>query len=189
MMNNDSAFNSWDDNMAKSKKGSRPNMNPITKSDVDEAQAKWAAAIVAIGQAFTNGTNVKEVAEDQIAELYGYADGPVLFKPTKCKVRQFRATPAGALSYFVGNDYAPAGFPEDQGFAIAPFISVRFHNVDIVTGAGRAIAMGNYFFETTEGATVKVEYTFGYRRGAKGIVIDVHHSSLPYDPKPDCECE
>jgi hypothetical protein len=43
------------------------------------------------------------------------------------------------------------------------------------------MAMGNYFFTTTEGDEVKVEYSFGYERGEDGdLMIVLHHSSLPY---------
>ena len=164
----------------------------ITTGDVLKAQSKWAEAIVEIGSAYTAGRDVTACAKKHIETLYAYDDGPVLFKPTKCKERQFRSTIDGALSYFVGHEFAKGEFPktgftEDQGFAIAPFISVRFMNVDIIPGLGRAIAMGNYFFETTEGAAVKVEFTFGYRRLKRGIVIDLHHSSIPYHEQPSAE--
>ena len=48
-----------------------------------------------------------------------------------------------------------------------------------------ATAMGEYYFTATDGTTAKVEYTFGYKRNADGkIRINLHHSSLPYSPKP-----
>lgn len=41
--------------------------------------------------------------------------------------------------------------------------------------------MGEYFFTTTDGEDVKVEYSFGYIRDANGdLKINLHHSSLPY---------
>ena len=41
--------------------------------------------------------------------------------------------------------------------------------------------MGNYFFTTTEGEEVKVEYTFGYMLDGEGnLRINVHHSSVPF---------
>ena len=43
-----------------------------------------------------------------------------------------------------------------------------------------ATAMGNYFFTTTEGEEVKVEYTFGYITDSEGkLRINLHHSSMP----------
>jgi hypothetical protein len=48
----------------------------------------------------------------------------------------------------------------------------------------RAIAMGNYYFTDLNGVETKVEYTFGYLRNSRGkLKIDVHHSSLPYEPE------
>ena len=151
----------------------------VTKADVEKAQDNWAGAIVDIGHVYTTGGDVVACAKKHIDKLYGY-DGTVLFKPTKCEQRQFRLTPEGALSYFVGDSLAPAGFSEDQGFAIAPFIDVKFMNADVIAEGSRAIAMGNYLFTTSDGQAIKVEYTFGYRRRGRDLVIDVHHSSLPF---------
>ncbi|MEP3478726.1 MAG: hypothetical protein ABJZ55_05720 [Fuerstiella sp.] len=152
----------------------------ITKQDVLDAQDRWVKAIVNIGHAYTSGENVVETAKSCIESLYAYGDGDVLFKPTKCETRQFRPTFEGALSYFVGNDFAPFGFSEDGGFAIAPYVSVQFMNAGIIVDGARAIAMGNYFFTKTNGETIKVEYSFGYRLRGSDVVIDVHHSSLPF---------
>lgn len=156
----------------------------VSESEVLQAQEKWAGAIVDIGQAYTTGKDVVQCATDHIKTLYGYGDnrkGTVLFKPTKCEIRQFRLTFDGALSYFVGDAFADVGFKEDQGFALAPYVSVKFMNADVITDVTRAVAMGNYFFTRADGVVFKVEYTFGYRRqGDDELVIDVHHSSLPF---------
>ena len=46
--------------------------------------------------------------------------------------------------------------------------------------------MGNYFFTDLNGDETKVEYTFGYVKGADGhLNIDLHHSSLPFTPPLD----
>ena len=42
--------------------------------------------------------------------------------------------------------------------------------------------MGNYFFTSLEGVEVKVEYTFGYKLVDGSLKIDIHHSSLPFNP-------
>ena len=157
----------------------------ITEADVIKAQERWAAAIIDIGDVYTKCGNVVECAEKHIKDLYAYGgrkEDKVLFKPTKCEKRQFRLTPEGALSYFVGNGLAPAGYSEDGGFAIAPFIDVKFMNVGIIEGE-RATAMGNYLFTSANGDAIKVEYTFGYRRKGNKVVIDVHHSSIPFKPE------
>ena len=44
----------------------------------------------------------------------------------------------------------------------------------------RAIAMGNYFFKDSSNKEVKVEFTFGYKLNNGKLVIDLHHSSLPF---------
>ncbi|MEL6105963.1 MAG: hypothetical protein AAFU85_08000 [Planctomycetota bacterium] len=158
------------------------NSSAIKEKEILKAQAQWGDAIVEIGNVYTAGGDVVKCAKKHIKKLYAYkvAD-QVLFKPTKCEKRQFRPTRKGALSYFVGNDLAPAGFPEDNGFAIAPYLSVKFVEAGFILDKGpRAITMGNYYFEKTDGELVKVEYTFGYIRGSSGLLIDLHHSSLPY---------
>lgn len=166
------------------KKSSRANRksSQISKAEVTLAQAKWKAAIIEIGEAYTHGKNVVACATEHINKLYAYQveDQTVLFKPTKCAERQFRLTFDGALSYFVGHALADKNFPEDKGFATTPFIDVRFANAGIITGRDLAIAMGNYYFTDADGGTLKVEYTFGYQRGSDGLLINTHHSSLPF---------
>jgi len=156
----------------------------VTKSDVEKAQKRWAKAIVDIGAAYMNGDDLDACARKAIKDLYAYGRGSkVLFKPTKCAVAQFRPTIDSAVSYFVGCDFADTEvkYPEDQGFAIAPYVAVRFFNHEIIEGEDRAIAMGNYFFTKPSGERIKVEYTFGYRwRKKNDLVIDLHHSSLPF---------
>ena len=40
--------------------------------------------------------------------------------------------------------------------------------------------MGNYFFKDGSDNVVKVEFTFGYKLNDGKLVIDLHHSSLPF---------
>ena len=83
-----------------------------------------------------------------------------------------------ALSYFLGgkNSYCK----EDDGFAMKPWVEVEFKNSGFIFEENRALAMGNYFFKDTKGSRLKVEYTFGYKLSSGELVIDLHHSSLPY---------
>ena len=168
-----------------------PSKKKITKAEIKTAQKQWGDAIVDIGKKYMDGKDVVAIAKSCISNLYNYSgkgkgkddDEEVLFKPTKCEVIQFRPTLDGAISYFVGDDFADLGFTEDKGFAIAPYKAVHFKNSGyIFDGNDRAIAMGNYFFVKLDGTSVKVEYTFGYRRkkGKDNLVIDLHHSSIPY---------
>jgi len=149
---------------------------------VTAAQAAWGNGIIAISQAYTDGGDYEQVARDHINNLYGYAQGPVAFKPTLAADEQFRGTFDGALSYFVAkNSQAPnTVISEDSGFAIKGWTQVRFENTEVITSGTKAMAMGNYYFTNSAGVT-KVEYTFGYFLDAEGnLRIDAHHSALPY---------
>jgi hypothetical protein len=144
----------------------------ITKDEVIAAQKKWGDGIVTIGKAEDH----KAAALNHLNTLYGYDMGEVLFKPTKAAEDQFRGSKDEALSYFVKGNV-----PEDKGFALAPYTKVRFENEGIVTDCDSAMAMGNYYFTTTEGKDIKVEYSFGYVKDDNGkLKINLHHSSLPY---------
>lgn len=150
-------------------------LTPITKQEVLAAQKAWGEGIVAIGKA----KDPKDAALQHINTLYAYDLGPVLFKPTKASVVQFRDDKEEALSYFVGGKEK-----EDKGFALAPYTNVRFENHAITSDCDSALAQGNYYFTTTDNKEIKVEYSFGYVHDAKGNVkINLHHSSLPYKPE------
>lgn len=144
----------------------------ITTKEVIAAQKEWGEGIVAIGKS----KNPQEAAMRHLNTLYGYDLGEVLFKPTKAAKEQFRGTKREAHSYFVKGIVS-----EDKGFALAPYTKVRFENEGIITGCDSAIAMGNYYFTTTNGQDIKVEYSFGYIKDDNGnLKINLHHSSLPY---------
>lgn len=151
----------------------------ITEVDVFQAQQSWAEGIVAIGEAYAEGGDYRAVAEELVDTLYAYGEGGALFKPTKASEQPFRLTGEQALSYFVSGM-----FEEDEGFALQPWSAVHFENARMLIGNNSATAMGNYYFTDADtGEDVRVEYTFGYIRDADGnLVINVHHSSLPYDP-------
>ncbi|MEM9092560.1 MAG: hypothetical protein AAGC93_27990 [Cyanobacteria bacterium P01_F01_bin.53] len=153
--------------------------HPITEAEVTEAQQVWGDGIVEIGSAYLNDGDYETVAAEHVDTLYGYDEGTVLFKPTKAAAEQFRLTEEEALSYFVGGS-----IEEDTGFALQPWTAVRFENTDIITDVDSAVAMGNYFFtDANTDEEVKVEFIFGYVRGEDGdLLINVHHSSLPYTP-------
>jgi len=155
-------------------------MAAITRQEVEAAQATWGEGVVAIGQVFQDGGDYTARARQHIDELYGYGLGHVVFKPTLAADAQFRNDVKGALSYFVAGN---SGYPEDHGFAIKPWTAVRFENCGILLLGDVALAMGNYFFTELNGDVTKVEYSFGYTRGAGGeLRIVLHHSSLPYQP-------
>ncbi len=151
----------------------------ITIDEVKTTQEDWGKSIVKIGKVFTNGGDYSAEAKSQIMRLYDYEKGTVLFKPTLAADIPFRPTVEGALSYFVGGN---ANFPEDKGFAIAPWTKVRFENHNIITYGMKGIAMGHYFFTNLDGEETKVEYTLGFIKRGTEIKITIQDSSLPYNP-------
>merc|ERR1712050_95169 len=125
----------------------------VTLATVTAAQTAWGNGIIAISQAYTDGLDYEQVARDHINNLYGYAQGPVAFKPTLAADEQFRGTFDGALSYFVAkNSQAPnTVISEDSGFAIKGWTQVRFENTEVITSGTKAMAMGNYYFTNSDG--------------------------------------
>ena len=149
----------------------------VNIGDVERAQQAWGDGIVAISAAHNSGMAFVELARTHISSLYAYDIGPVLFKPTFAVKEQFRTTFEGALSYFVASNNA---CPEDKGFAIKNWTNVRFETEYIIINETNALAMGNYFFTTSDGEEVKVEFSFGYIVDSSGeLRIQLHHSSMP----------
>ena len=150
----------------------------LTKKRINSIQKMWGDGIVEIGNTYVNNGDYQSVAEDFIKKFYGYQEGIVLFKPTLASVEQFRDTFEKALSYFISGN---PKYTEDQGFAIRPWVKVKFRNAGIIIIKNHAVAMGNYYFTDKTGYEVKVEYTFGYFLNQNGeLKINLHHSSLPY---------
>ena len=152
----------------------------ITKEQVEEVQNVWGAGVVKIGSLKSNRSDCEAFTGEFLDNLYAFENGPVLFKPTKCAVEQFRPTKAEATSYFIAGD--DRACQEDNGFAINPWTKVRFENSGFILEDNRAIAMGNYFFTDLDNNEAKVEYTFGYKLSNGKLKIDLHHSSFPYNP-------
>ncbi|QUJ75399.1 phosphoribosyl-AMP cyclohydrolase [Sulfitobacter albidus] len=150
----------------------------LTEDRVTELKKAWGEGIVNIGAVYTAEGDYEAAAREHIEKFYAYGDETVLFKPTLASEDQFRGTFDEALSYFVGGSIS-----EDGGFAIAPYTDVRWENEGTTISGDTALAMGNYFFTTTDGSEVKVEYTFGIQQMEDGeLQIVLHHSSLPYTP-------
>ena len=150
----------------------------ITKSQIHEAQKKWGYGIVKIGTLKDNESECLEFTKSFLNSLYDFENNDVLFKPTKAAEEQFRPNFQMALSYFLGGSNSFCS--EDEGFAMKPWVDVKFANSGFIIENERAIAMGNYFFTDSSGVVVKVEYTFGYKLRNGHLLIDLHHSSLPF---------
>lgn len=153
---------------------------PITEADVNAAQQAWCDALVRIGKVHQEGGDYKAAASQAIDDLYDYKEGKVFFKPTLASgLNTFRPTKEGALSYFIGGN---KDFPEDTGFALRPWVKVRYDNgvgdKGIQIHGDIAITMGNVYLTDSKGAEVKVDKTFVFRRGRDGrLRLCVHHSS------------
>ena len=150
----------------------------ITKSQIHETQKKWGDGIVKIGALKDNESECLEFTSSFLNSLYDFENNDILFKPTKAADEQFRPNFQMALSYFLGGSKSYC--TEDEGFAMKPWLDVKFVNSGFIIENERAIAMGNYFFTDSSGAVAKVEYTFGYKLRNGSLVIDLHHSSLPF---------
>jgi len=153
----------------------------ITENEIIEAQKMWGDGVVNIGSVYSSGGDYKDAATHHVDALYAYQLATVLFAPTKAAHVQFRLTREGAISYFAGGNN---NFPEDKGFALAPWTKVRFENAGTSLHGDYAVALGNYYFTPKDGKEIKVEYTFGYFKDDDGkLRINLHHSTLPYPKK------
>lgn len=153
----------------------------ITAQEVSDAQKAWGEGIVKIGNVYLEQEDYNTAALNFINKYYDYGQGTVLFKPTLVYQKQFRTDIQGALSYFVAGN---KNYPEDHGFAIKPWSSVRWENVGTKIIGNMAVAMGNYYFTPANGGNeVKVEYSFAYTKDNNGkLKIILHDSHLPYTP-------
>jgi len=150
----------------------------ITKDQIHKAQKKWGDGIVKIGSLMNDEQACIKFTNSFLNSIYDFKNSDVLFKPTKANKEQFRPKIEMALSYFLGGKNSFCS--EDEGFALKPWVEVKFENFGFIIEENRAIVMGNYFFTDTMGSTLKVEYTFGYKLSNDKLVIDLHHSSLPF---------
>lgn len=156
---------------------------PLGEQEVVAAQQAWGEALLRISADYREGgfERARETAAAVLDQAYGYAWGPVLFKPTLTVAPQtFRTTREGALAYFVGNDEA---FPDDSGFALKGWTGYEFENAAIHLTGDLALTMGKVRLTNADGDTTEVDKTWGFRRGEDGSLrIVLHHSSLPYTP-------
>ena len=149
----------------------------ITKEDVLSIQKKWSNGLLEIVNQHQNNLDFSSCASEFIDRLYDYQNTEVLFKPTLAIEIQFRDSKDAALSYFIGNN---SNFSEDNGFALKGWSNVKWENSGIQLFENIAIAMGNYFFTNNDG-TIKVEFSFVYKKDKNGdLKIILHDSHLPY---------
>lgn len=158
--------------------GAATSAHDITEADIVAAQDAWVNGLLDVARtADTHGPAMARArAARMIDRLYGYAEGPVLFKPTLAGGTQsFRTTRAGALSYFAGGD---PDFPDDSGFALKPWREVRIRNVGMQIRHDTAMVMSRVVLIDRQGQVTEVDKTWAYRQGPEGVRIVLHHSSL-----------
>jgi hypothetical protein len=136
----------------------------ISEKEIIEFQNEWGNGIVKMG---------KDELSVYAFSKHFYAKN-ALFKPTMAKKTPFRLKNEEFESYFVGGI-----FDEDSGFALKPWSDVHFENAKIDVDENTAYAVGHYFFTDSNGETTKVEYSFVYQKNLEGLIIKLHHSSLP----------
>ena len=155
----------------------------ITEAEMEKARESWGDALIKISIAFEeHGIEAaRELASDAIDSVYGYANGPVLFKPTMASGEQtFRPTKDGALAYFVGHSDS---YPLDGGFGIKGWRQVVSETSDCFIDGNIAMWMGWVSFTDKNGSVTKVDKSWGYKKDADGTLrIVLHHSSLPFTP-------
>ena len=149
----------------------------ITIEDVQDFQNIWGKSIIQISTTYKNGGNYIDKAKEFITNFYAYENENVLFKPTLVSELQFRLDKVSALSYFIGNN---PDFPEDSGFAIKPWKSIRWENVGFNILSDCAICMGNYYFGKENENELKVEFSIVLKEIDNTLKIILHDSHLPY---------
>ena len=151
----------------------------ITTDQIEKVQLKWGKNLVEIGRQKNNREDYETTMDSMLNQLYAFDRGEVLIKPTTAAEKQFRLNFEAAKSYFIGGN---PNFSEDFGFALRPWVSVKFINKALILNENHAIAMGNYFFTSANGQELKAEFTFGYIKDKSGnLKINLHHSSIPYN--------
>lgn len=166
----------------------KPARKPITKEEVNAAQQAWCDGLVKIGKLYKEKGDYKAFANKFIDDTYDFAEGRVFFKPTLAYGEYtFRKTREGTVSYFIGGN---KDFSKDTGFALAPWVKVRFdngseENIGIQIHGEVALTMGNVYLTDGAGNEIMVDKTFAFRRGSDGkLRLIVHKSALPYTPPP-----
>jgi hypothetical protein len=157
--------------------------NAITSEELANARKMWGDALVAISLANDQKglPAATQVAKSVINGAYGYNLGPVLFKPTMTSSdHTFRTTADGALSYFVGQN---PKFPTDDGFALKGWREADTETKAQFIDGDVAMWMGIVTLTDKNNNIVKVDKSWGYKKGPDGkLRIVLHHSSLPYVP-------
>ena len=151
----------------------------IIKEEITEIQKKWADGIIKMGVIQNDRESLESFTSDFLDKFYNFNE-KVLFKPTKTSEKQFRNDKDSAMSYFIAGKNKKCH--EDNGFALSKWNEISFENVNVLIYDEYAFAMGNYNFKN-KSSTIKVEYSFIYKKIGQDIKIVLHHSSIPFSNK------
>jgi hypothetical protein len=176
----------WPEGTASSAATDPPKNAAITVDEVNAAQQAWCDGLVQIGKVYKDGGDYNTAASKFLDKLYDFKEGRVFFRPTLAAgPTAFRTTKAGALAYFVGGN---ADFPNDKGFALAPWVKARYDNSIEGSNAIQihgdiALTMGNVYLTGEDGKEIMVDKVFAFRKCADGTLrLVVHKSALPNQP-------
>lgn len=159
---------------------------PLTVEEVNAAQQAWCDSLVNIAKTHAAGGDYKTIAVAVLSNQYNYDYGTVLFNPTLTFGEQnFRLDKESAAAYFIGGN---PKFPNDDGFALKPWVSCRYTNAadnqGVLIDGDFAFTMGNVYLTDAKGNETVVDKFFAFKRGADGkLRIIVHKSALPFNPK------
>lgn len=152
----------------------------ISETEIKHFLDDWGKKLLQISKAYNQGQAYQGLAEELIDTLYNYQEGPVLFKPTLASKVLFRPTREGALSYFIAHNEK---FPEDLGFALRPWQSIRFDIHGSFCEGNQAMVMGNKVIFDENNTETIANFTMGLKHDKAGqLKIILHHSSLPHQP-------
>lgn len=153
----------------------------ITLAEVKSAQQAWCSALLSISKSYYEEGPIvaRNKAAQVIDSAYGYAIGPVAFKPTMASAEDtFRPTRDGALNYFVGPDKS---FPQGKGFATyRNWKRCTIQDSVVQIFGNTANTMGFVMITDADGVSTTVEKTWTFMKVRRGdIRIVLHHSSAP----------
>lgn len=151
----------------------------FTDEMVHNALQTWCDNVVAVGETYRQGQDVRAFANKVLSENYDYDSGKVLFKPTQASgLNTYRPTKKGALSYFVSGD---EDYPEDNGFKLKPWVKVWYSKEAYILHNDLAIIQCNVHFIGADDSHIFVNKSFVFKECDDGrIRIILHQSSLPY---------
>jgi len=145
-----------------------------TDKQVIEFLTSWKNGILDIRKSYVDKDDYEKKALKFIKDHYLFEIEDVLFKPTMTKTVLFRNDLNSALSYFIGGS-----IPEDNGFAIKPWVKIDVNEINNLFENNFIITMGVFKFTSFDSdKLIKVAFTFVLKPTKGKLKIKVHHSSI-----------